>query len=318
MTPQFSSNDGHLSRLKMPPQSKIPKPKVDASSHMLSSFPVHLLSTEVSLSEPCTPANNSNENLDLLLDSGLKAQMATAGEEHTWLIGTDRGSDVDELLDQFLEFEDCIDGEVLTSSYVPSDVEESQGSHAGPLEDTCSITGGEEQQEKILRNSGYLQAFVGKLCSMAKTLEWLKAQPFSFTPETPLDLSNVDRNAYSNDRNASSGAASSCKSSRSLSAAFDRAAGLSSVSNYSVSRSIASQLNRHYEGQTVEDEDEEDDFLSAYSEICQDATASTTAVSPSQSSMSSESSGADSEEMHRSLLKTSIGTEGVSDWLSSG
>lgn len=345
MTSQFNSNDGHLSRLRMPPQSRIPKPKAAASSYMLSSFHVHLDTTELS-SESCTPAtaNNSIENLDLLLDSSLKAQMATADEERSWLIGADRGSDVDELLDQFLEFEDCVDDEgSLPSCYVPSDTEESQGSHADPLEDTCSTIGEDEEvQDKMSQNNGYLQAFVG---SMAKTLRWL-AQ--TFRPATPLDRSNVDRNAYSssNDRNTRSGAASSCKSSRSLSAAFDLAAlepevfqfasavevaaggqqcllepELSS-SNYNVSRSIASQLHCHYENHQVEDEDDdEDDFLSACSEICEGTITSrpaTAAASPGQLSISSESSGADSEEMHLSLLKTSLGVGAVSDWLSNG
>lgn len=310
---------------------------------MLNSFNVHPHSSELS-SEPCTPAtaNNSNENLDLLLDSGLKAQMATAGEEHNWLIGADRGGDVDELLDQFLEFEDCIDGEgLIPPDCVSSDIKESQESHAGPLEDTCNNIeeeGEEEELEKILQKDGYLLNFWFRV---AKTLKWLKTQPFSFTPETPLDLSNMDEIAHSN---ASSRAASSCKSSRSLTAAFDLAAlepeafqfagtptrgehqcllepGLLSSSKYSVSRSIVYQLDLQYEDRRVEDEDEGDDFLSACSEIGEDAiaTAATFAATcPGQLSMSSESSGADSDEMHRSLLKTSMGTAGVSEWLSSG
>jgi hypothetical protein len=344
MTSHLNSNEGEVPRLKMLSQSKIPKPKAATSSSMLSSFPVHLHSTDIS-TEPNTPATtiaNNAFNLDLLLDSGLKTQMATApGEEHSWFISADRGSDVDELLDQ-LEFEDCIDdGELIEGSipmhYVPSDIEEeSQGSHDGPIDTDPSTKH---------HQSGYLQAFVGKLCSMAKTLEWLKAQPFSFTPQTPLDRSNNGIDINSNDSNTRSGAASSCKSSRSLSAAFDLAAlepsvfqcsgatppaasrgrqkqdvleaELSSSRSY-VSCSIAPQFVRRGYNTDVEDE-EEDDFLSACSDCGEDvATAATALNSPGQASVSSQSSSADSDGMHASLLKASMCVGGVNEWLSNG
>lgn len=342
MKSQEISNDCKLSRLKMAPQSKIPKPKVSSAASVLTSYPVHLHSTELS-SEPCTPAGAINSsNLDSLIDSALKASMAKE-EEHSWLIGADRGSNVDELLDQLdhVEYEDCIEGSIPAyDNYLPSDLEESQGSHYGPIDTTNNREEEVGLSEGKLEDSharGYLQAFVGRLCSVAKTLDWLKSQPFSFTPETPLERSNMD----SDDSNTRSTGSSSCKSSRSLSAAFDLAAiepqtfrcsGVaaehdtkSGASSSCVSRSIATQFrdyNRVEGKPNFNDEEEDDDFLSACSDsdYFEDSTAPPPAAASSEqfSTNSSTSSGADSDELHRSLIKTSMGAGGVTEWLSNG
>jgi hypothetical protein len=321
MTTQFNSNERQLSRLKIAPQSKIPKPKVVASSStFLSSFPVQDLSSE-SNNTPTSSTNNFKTNLDFLLESGLKAQIDTvSGEEHSWLIGAERGSsDVDDFLNQF---EDCIDVEgPLQTHYVPSDVE-SQGSHDGPIDDVPIVEEEELEMDRSNHLTGYLQAFVGKLCSMAKTLEWLKAQPFSFTPSTPLYRSR-NKDTYENDTR--SGAASSCKSSRSLSAAFDLAAiepaafGFTELpSSCCISRSTEIRLSNYLE------EDNYEDYLSACSDFEdeEETIIPTTAAAGSpggQVSVSSKSSGADSDELHQSLLNNaSLRVDGVNDWLSNG
>lgn len=344
METRESLNDCQLSRLKIATQSRISKPKVStAKASTLSSFPVHLQSTEI-YSEPCTP--KCNLNLDTLMDSALKASMATvAGEEHSWLIGAERASssNVDDLLDQFEEFQDCIDVDVEplhTLHDLLSEIEESQGSYDGPIDTTIreedEVYIGEENNHE----NGYLQAFMSRLYSIAKTLDWLKAQPFSFTPETPLERSNTGNTATdtrSNGSNTQSTGASSCKSSRSLSAAFDLAALQPAAFQFSsaagqnlesgcssscISRSIATHYPCEYSTRLQGrlhfgyEEEEEDDFLSACSDIEE---GTVTAASPGQTSISSKSSGADSDELHQSLLKTaSMGVGGVNEWLTNG
>ena len=343
-------NDCQLSRLKIATQSRIPKPKVsNAKASTLSSFPVHLQSTKI-YSEPCTP--KCNLNLDSLMDSALKASMATvAGEEHSWLIGAERASssNVDELLDQFEEFQDCIDVAVEplhTLHNLPSEIEESQGSYDGPIDTTVKEEDEVYIGEESNHPNGYLQVFMSRLYSIAKTLDWLKAQPFSFTPETPLERSNTGNNnidTRSNGSNTHSTGASSCKSSRSLSAAFDLAAlepaafqfsGTVAVQNLEsgcssscVSRSITTHYPHEYSTRLQGrlhfgyEEEDEDDFLSACSDFEEEESTVTaiTAASPGQISISSKSSGADSDELHQSLLKTaSMGVGGVNEWLSNG
>lgn len=310
------TNERLRPRLLTHSESKIPKPRIFVAAESSSSFPVQLRGIE-SVTEPTTPAPVIQQSLDLLIDTALKECVDSAGgARRSWLLDSERGTDVEELLDD-LEFEDCIETwpEGSSPGYsLPSD-NESMGSWSP---DTYRIadTG---QPEPQASTSGHIRAMINKLRNL---LTWLKFQPLTSTPAT------------SKTSNTPSSSASSCRSSRSLSSAFDRAA----VQPMAFLAARWHKIWEAHDDTPMLDDDADDDFKSACSELeeftdCMDGHCgeeshqvktrweqgnASLLSSPGQISLASGSSGADSEQLHSSLLKSSLSRSTISEWLSSG
>lgn len=319
------TNERLKPRLLARSESKIPKPRIHVSAESSSSFPVQLRGIEdvSELSEPTTPAPVFQQSLDLLIDTALKDCVASAGGvRRSWLVDSEPGSDVEELLDD-LEFEDCIDSWPENSSpgyALPSDCE-SMGSWS-PDVDRIPDKGEPEPQASA---PSLILTIISKLRNVARMLTWLKFQPLTSTLATP---------ATSKTNLIPSSRASSCKSSRSLSSAFDQAAVLPTTF-------LAARWHQSFathNDNSIPDDD--DDYKSACSDLeafadcidtfCQEDSrqcctpfqhhflGASVLCSPGQVSLASDSSGADSEQLHSSLLKSSLSRSTISEWLSSG